>query len=46
VQLDPVVLPPPGKDSKQQPKTTETAGTKQKHGFLSKIGAFFAGIFH
>jgi hypothetical protein len=46
VQLDPVVLPPPGKESKQQPKTTETAGTKQKHGFLSKIGAFFAGIFH
>ena len=45
VQLDPVVLPPPGKNSSAPPKTTETA-TKQKHGFFSKIGAFFATIFH
>src|SRR5271157_3805703 len=46
VQLDPVVLPPPGKKSKQQPTTTETATKQQKHGFFSKIGAFFAAIFH
>ena len=46
VQLDPVVLPPPGKKSKEQPKTTETATKQQKHGFFSRIGAFFATIFH
>ena len=45
VQPDPVVLPPPGKNSSPPPKTTETAA-KQKHGFFSKIGAFFATIFH
>ena len=46
VQLDPMVLPPPGKKSRQQLTTTETATKQQKHGFFSKIGAFFAAIFH
>ncbi len=44
VQLEPVVLPPPGKKSKEQ-STTDTA-TKQKHGFFSRIGAFLATVFH
>jgi hypothetical protein len=46
VQLDPVVLPPPEMKSSAQPKTTETAGKGQKHSFFSRIGAFFAAIFH
>ncbi|MFI5116173.1 MAG: hypothetical protein ACHP8B_05680 [Terriglobales bacterium] len=47
LQLDPVVLPPP------QPQKTHTerpapvvAQKEQKHGFFSKVGAFFATIFH
>ncbi len=46
VQLDPVVLPPPGKKDKEQPKTTETATKQRNRSFFSKIGAFFAAIFH
>src|SRR5271166_5563224 len=45
VQLDPVVLPPPGNKSKEQPTTAATT-KQQKHGFFSRIGAFFATIFH
>jgi hypothetical protein len=45
--LDPAVLPPPEvKKSSIQPPTTETAGKGQKHNFFSRIGAFFAAIFH
>src|SRR5271165_2655913 len=46
MQLDPVVLPPPDMKSSAQPKATETAGKTQKHSFFSRIGAFFAAIFH
>lgn len=42
VQLDPTVLPPPGKGQSSGAQTAQ----KQSHGFFSKIGAFFAGIFH
>ncbi len=45
VQLDPVVLPPPGKNSSRS-KSAETARKQQKHGFFSGIGSFFAGLFH
>jgi hypothetical protein len=37
VQLDPTVLPPAKK---------QTAQKQPSHGFFSKVGAFFAGIFH
>ncbi|MGB8889519.1 MAG: hypothetical protein WCC87_22535 [Candidatus Korobacteraceae bacterium] len=43
VQLDPTVLPPPKKGQNSSP---QTAQKQQSHGFFSKIGAFFAGIFH
>jgi hypothetical protein len=46
LQLDPVVLPPPAKKNTTQPKTPETTAKQQKHGFFSRIGAFFATIFH
>jgi hypothetical protein len=46
VQLEPTVLPPPaGKKKSETSSTTETA-KKQSHGFFSKVGAFFATIFH
>ena len=44
IQLDPVVLPP--RKGSAQTKPAETAGTQQKHGFLSRVGAFLATIFH
>ncbi len=43
VQLDPTVLPPP---KKGQSGGAQTAQKQEPHGFFSKIGAFFAGIFH
>ncbi len=45
VQLDPVVLPPPGKNGPQS-KTAQAANKQQKHGFFNSIGSFFAGLFH
>lgn len=45
VQLDPVVAPPPGKNSSQS-KLAEPAKKRQKHGFFSSVGSFFAGLFH
>ena len=46
VQLEPTVLPP-AKAQKQTAKvTTQTAAKKESHGFFSKLGSFFAGIFH
>jgi hypothetical protein len=49
VDLQPTVLPPPS--GKQKPTQTQTAQnqppeTKESHGFFSKVGAFFASIFH
>jgi hypothetical protein len=43
IQLDPVALPP---QKSAQAKPAETAGKQQKHGFLTRVGAFLATIFH
>src|SRR5271165_4029911 len=45
VQLDPVVVPPPGTNGRQS-KTNDTAKKQSKRGFFSGIGSFFAGLFH
>jgi len=45
VQLEPTVLPPP-KLKKQPAKENTQAARKESHGFFSKVGAFFASIFH
>jgi hypothetical protein len=49
--FNPVVLPPPASAKSTKPVKTETAASAakpqpQKPSFFSKIGAFFAGIFH
>jgi len=46
ITLEPTVLPPPSANKK--PVATQTAqnGQKESHGFFSKVGAFFASIFH
>ncbi len=44
VPLDSVVLPPPAKPNTQN-KPTETSAKLEKHGFFSKIRAFFAAVF-
>ena len=46
ITLEPTVLPPPRGNKK--PAATQTAqnGQKESHGFFSKVGAFFASIFH
>lgn len=49
VQLDPTVVPPASankkKSSSNSADNTQTA-KKESHGFFSKVGAFFAAIFH
>jgi hypothetical protein len=45
VQLEPTVIPPTGSKKKSSTNNSQTA-KKESHGFFSKIGAFFAGIFH
>jgi len=47
VSLQPVVLPP-GKQKKSEPKTQTVAAnsSQEKGGMFSKIGSFFASIFH
>jgi hypothetical protein len=48
IQLEPTVLPP-ANAKKQQAKAanqTTQAANKQSRGFFSKIGSFFASIFH
>ena len=51
IALEPTVLPPPGKprpnkQSKAPPAQTAQAAKPTSHGFFSKVGAFFASIFH
>ncbi len=47
LQLDPVVLPPPGpKKTHADRQAPGVAQKQQKHGFFSKVGAFLATIFH
>jgi len=51
INLEPTVLPPPS--GKKNPPPTQTAQNpssptpaKESHGFFSKVGSFFASIFH
>ena len=44
IALQPTVLPPPHA-KKQAVQSTQTA-KKESHGFFSRVGAFFASIFH
>ena len=47
VQFEPIVLPP-SNVNKKKPVTGEKTqvARKQAHGFFSKLGAFFASVFH
>jgi len=45
VQLEPTVLPPANGKQRSAPSDAQTA-KKESHGFFSKVGAFFATIFH
>ena len=45
VQLEPTVLPPVHAKKKSLANSDQTA-KKESHGFFSKLGAFFAAIFH
>lgn len=46
IPLQPTVLPPANaKKQPPQPQDTQTA-KKESHGFFSKVGSFFASIFH
>lgn len=50
VALQPTVLPPPDKSAKAAPAAqsaqNQPAAKPESHGFFSKVGAFFASIFH
>ncbi|MGB7553720.1 MAG: hypothetical protein WBM04_05060 [Candidatus Korobacteraceae bacterium] len=48
LQLNPVVLPPSGSKKIQadQQSPAVVAQKEQRHGFFSKVGAFFATLFH
>jgi hypothetical protein len=46
VQLEPTVLPPPNGKKKSAPANDTQTAKKESHGFFSKVGAFFAAIFH
>ncbi len=48
LQLNPVVLPPSGskKIQPEQQSPTVVAQKEPRHGFFSKVGAFFATLFH
>lgn len=45
VQFEPTVLPPVGKKKSDANNSAQTA-KKESHGFFSKVGSFFATIFH
>lgn len=46
VQLEPAVLPPANAKKKSPPANNTQTAKKESHGFFSKVGAFFAAIFH
>lgn len=47
MNLEPTVLPPPANNKKAQTQTAQAQpAPKESHGFFSKVGAFFASIFH
>lgn len=45
IQLEPTVLPPPN-TKKSAAKNTHPVEKQTSHGFFSKVGSFFASIFH
>ncbi len=45
LQLEPALVPPPH-NTHAEPQTPAVAQKEQKHGFFSKVSAFFATIFH
>jgi hypothetical protein len=47
IQLEPLVLPPPSTNKKKAaPANNIQTAKKESHGFFSKVGTFFAAIFH
>jgi hypothetical protein len=46
VQLEPTVLPPAAGKKKAAPAGNTQTAKKESHGFFSKVGSFFAAIFH
>ena len=46
IQLDPTVLPPANARKKSPSNNSTQTAKKESHGFFSKVGAFFAAIFH
>ena len=46
VQFEPTVLPPPNGKQESAPSDHAQTAKKESHGFFSKVGAFFATIFH
>ncbi len=47
LEPDPVVLPPPGAKKPQTERPAPVVAQKEpRHGFFSKVGAFFATLFH
>lgn len=46
VQLEPTVLPPANGKKKAPPANNTQTAKKESHGFFSKVGSFFAAIFH
>ncbi len=46
VQLEPTVLPPASTKKKAAPANNTQTAKKESHGFFSKVGSFFAAIFH
>ena len=46
VPFEPTVLPPPNVKKKSASSDNAQAAKRESHGFFSKVGAFFATIFH
>ena len=46
ISLQPTVLPPGKKKAEPKPQTVAANSGDEKRGVFSKIGAFFASIFH
>lgn len=46
VQFEPTVLPPANAKKKSVPSDHPQTAKKESHGFFSKVGAFFATVFH
>jgi len=46
VQLEPTVVPPASAKKKPAPANNTQTAKRESHGFFSKLGMFFASIFH